>query len=199
MPDPTAPFGFFRVAAACPRVHVADPEANLAEILETVEEARKAGVQALVLPELSLTGYTCGDLFFSATLQAAAERALQRLLDKTQASPMLIAVGLPLPLDGRLFNVAAVAQAGRLVGVVPKSFLPGYREYYEERWFSSARDAAAVEVRFAGQRAPFGADLLFAVESEPNVVARKSRRPSPFTSPSGAVSLKKRSRAIVFV
>ena len=169
MPDATAPFGFFRVGAACPRVQVADPEANLSEILEAIETARKAGVQTLVLPELSLTGYTCGDLFFSATLLSAAERALQKLLDKTQASPMLVAVGLPVPLDGRLFNTAAVIQSGRLLGVVPKSFLPGYREYYEERWFSSSREALSDEVRLAGQRAPFGTDLLFAVEAEPQV------------------------------
>ncbi len=169
MPDPTAPFGFFRVGAACPRVHVADPEANLSEILEAIEVARKAGVQTLVLPELSLTGYTCGDLFFSSTLLGAAERALQKLLDKTQASPMLVAVGLPVPLDGRLFNTAALCQSGRLLGVVPKSFLPGYREYYEERWFSSSREAFAEEIRLSGQRAPFGTDLVFEVESEPQV------------------------------
>lgn len=166
---PTAPFGFLRVAAACPPVSVADPEANLEAILASFESARAQGAQLLVLPELSLTGYSCGDLFFTATLQAAAEAALRRLLAATAPSSVILAVGLPVPLDGRLFNGAALLQSGRLLGVVPKSFLPGYREYYEERWFSSAREALSDTVRLAGQEAPFGCDLLFSLEGEPAV------------------------------
>jgi NAD+ synthase (glutamine-hydrolysing) len=165
--SPSAPFGFFRVAAACPRVTVADPDANLAEILKAVLAARARGAQALVLPELSLTGYSCGDLFFSRTLVLAAERVLGELLQETRDSRMLLAAGLPVALDGRLFNAAAVLQAGRILGVVPKSFLPGYREYYEERWFSSAREALSDEISLAGQSAPFGTELLFASETEP--------------------------------
>jgi NAD+ synthase (glutamine-hydrolysing) len=166
---PTAPFGFFRVAAACPKVSVADPDANVAEILKTIASARAKGVQALVLPELSLTGYTCGDLFFNRTLIEAAERALLLLLKETTASRMIVCVGLPLGLDGRLFNCAAVLQAGRILGVVPKSFLPGYREYYEERWFSSSREAISDEARVAGQQAPFGTDLIFKLDAEPQL------------------------------
>jgi NAD+ synthase (glutamine-hydrolysing) len=166
---PTAPFGFFRVGAACPRISVADPDANVAEILESVEAARAKGVQALVLPELSLTGYTCGDLFFNRALVEAAERALLRLLKETASSRMVVCVGLPLGLDGRLFNVAAVLQAGRILGLVPKSFLPGYREYYEERWFSSSREAVSDEARLCGHPAPFGTDLIFRLEAEPHL------------------------------
>jgi NAD+ synthase (glutamine-hydrolysing) len=167
----TAPFGFLRVAAACPRLRVADPEWNVGEILGLVARARKKGVQVLVFPELALTGYSAGDLFFSlTTLVGGAERALARLIRETAASPMVVTVGLPVAVDSQLFNAAAVIQSGRLRGVVPKSFLPGYKEYYEERWFSSAREALRSEVRLAGQEAPFGADLLFPVDGESGVV-----------------------------
>jgi NAD+ synthase (glutamine-hydrolysing) len=166
----TAPFGFLRVGAACPRVWVADPARNAEEILRLVEAARAQGTQLLVFPELSLTGYTAGDLFFSlSTLVGGAERALARLLQSTAGHRMTVAVGLPVALDGKLFNCAAVIQAGRLVGVVPKTYLPGYKEYYEERWFASAREALRDEVRLAGQAAPFGTNLLFAAEDEPAV------------------------------
>ncbi len=168
---PTAPFGFLRLGAACPRLRVADPEWNAVEILALYEQARERGVQVLVFPELALTGYTSGDLFFSlSTLVGGAERALGRLIRETASSSMVVVVGLPVAVDSQLFNSAAVFQSGRLRGVVPKSFLPSYKEYYEERWFSTARQALRTEVRLAGQDAPFGADLLFPVEGEPGAV-----------------------------
>ena len=166
----TAPFGFLRVAAASPVVAVADPEKNLEGIRPAVQRATEQGVQALAFPELCLTGYTAGDLFFSlSTLVGGAEAALARLLKETSRLPMVMALGLPVASDGRLFNAAAVVQAGRLLGVVPKTYLPGYREYYEERWFSSAREATSREIRLCGATVPFGADLLFALEDEPQV------------------------------
>ncbi|HLA77001.1 MAG TPA: NAD(+) synthase [Vicinamibacteria bacterium] len=167
---PTAPFGFLRVGAAAPRVTVGDPEANVNEMLGTVAEARSRGVQAIVFPELGLTGYTAGDLFLSGeTLVAGAERALSRLLAATAGSPMALAVGMPVPAEDKLFNCAVLLQGGRVLGVVPKTYLPGYREFYEERWFSSAREARAQSVRLAGSTVPFGTDLIFAVEDEPAV------------------------------
>jgi NAD+ synthase (glutamine-hydrolysing) len=163
-----APHGFLRVAAGSPRLRVADPDYNVGEILGLVREAASRGAQVLVLPELALTGYTAADLFFSlTTLVAGAERALARLLAETASLPMVIVLGLPVASDSQLFNTAAVLQAGRLLGVVPKSFLPGYKEYYEERWFSSSREALRDELRLAGQTVPFGIDLLFAVDGEP--------------------------------
>jgi NAD+ synthase (glutamine-hydrolysing) len=166
----TAPHGFLRVAAACPRVSVGDPEQNATFIRESLQRAAQAGAQVVVLPELSLTGYTCGDLFFSlTTLVRGAERALGRLLHETADQPLVFAVGLPVAADGRQFNAAAVCQAGRVLGIVPKTYLPGYKEYYEERWFSSAREAVSSEIDLCGQRVPFGADLLFAVAGEPDV------------------------------
>ena len=109
----TAPHGFLRVGAACPRVWVADPERNAEEILRLVEEARVQGTQLLVFPELGLTGYTAGDLFFSlTTLVGGAERALARLLQATAGHRMTIAVGLPVALDGKLFNCAVAIYRG---------------------------------------------------------------------------------------
>ena len=166
----TAPYGFLRVAAACPPVTVADPERNVDQILRFARKAQGLGVQVLLLPELAITGYTAGDLFFSLeTLVGGAERELGRLIRETAKSPMVIVAGLPVALDGRLFNAAAVIQSGRLLGVVPKTYLPGYKEYYEERWFSSSREAVRGEVRLAGQAVPFGCRLLFALEEEPGV------------------------------
>lgn len=167
----TAPFGFLRVGAACPPVSVADPERNAEAILEFARQARDAGVQLLVLPELALTGYTAADLFFSLeTLVGGAERALARVLRETRESAMVLVLGLPALVDGRLFNVAAILQGGRVVGLVPKTYLPGYNEYYEERWFSSAREASATVARLCGAELPFGTDLLFAVDGAPGVV-----------------------------
>jgi NAD+ synthase (glutamine-hydrolysing) len=166
----TAPFGFLRVAAACPPVTVADPERNADATLDFVTRAADRGAQVIVLPELGLTGYTCGDLFFSlSTLVAGAERALGRVLRETARRSVVAVVGLPVLQGGRLFNTAAVLQAGRVLGVVPKTFLPGYKEYYEERWFSSSREAREAEVSLAGQVAPFGTDLLFRLPEDPGV------------------------------
>lgn len=167
---PTAPFGFLRVAAACPPVAVGDPDRCVDAILPFVRRAAGQGVQVLALPELALGGYTCGDLFFSlTTLVGGAERALQRLLRETEGLPMVLAVGLPVAHESRLFNAGAVLQGGRLLGVVPKTYLPGYKEYYEERWFSSSREVVAGQVRLAGATVPFGADLIFSLEQEPGV------------------------------
>jgi NAD+ synthase (glutamine-hydrolysing) len=166
----TAPFGFLRIAAACPPVRVADPEWNAEATVEFVRRAADRGAQVLVLPELGLSGYTCGDLFFSlTTLVAGAERALERVLRESAGRAMVVVVGLPVVLGGRLFNAAAVAQSGRILGVVPKTFLAGYKEYYEERWFSSSREAREPEVRLAGQVVPFGTDLLFQLPEDPGV------------------------------
>jgi NAD+ synthase (glutamine-hydrolysing) len=166
----TAPFGFLRVAAACPPVRVGDPRTNAAATLDFAARAGDRGAQVIVFPELGITGYTCADLFFSlSTLVGGAERALAEILRGTAARPMVVVVGLPVLQGGRLFNAAAVLQSGRVLGVVPKTFLAGYREYYEERWFSSSREATGGEVRLAGAVVPFGTDLVFQVPEEPGV------------------------------
>jgi NAD+ synthase (glutamine-hydrolysing) len=158
------------VAAVCPPVKVADPERSADATLDFAARAADGGAQVVVFPELGLTGYTCGDLFFSlTTLVAGAERALERVLQETARRPTVLVIGLPVLSGGRLFNAAAVVQSGRVLGVVPKTFLAGYKEYYEERWFSSAREAREGEVRLAGQAAPFGTDLLFQLPEDPGV------------------------------
>ena len=167
----TTPFGFLRVGAAAPRLRVADPDFNASRILDLWREADARGVQVLVLPELALTGYTAADLFFSGSvLVSGAERARVRLMTETAASPMIVALGLPVAADGLLFNVAAVIQAGQLKGLVPKTYLPNYREFYEKRWFASSRAARSGEATLAGARVPLGADLLFEIEGAPDAI-----------------------------
>ncbi len=151
-------------------MRVADPERNADATLRFAERAAEGGAQVVVFPELGLTGYTCGDLFFSlTTLVAGAERALERVLRETSHRATVLVLGLPVLQGGRLFNAAAVVQYGRVLGVVPKTFLPGYKEYYEERWFSSAREVREGEVHLAGHRVPFGTDLLFQLPDDPGV------------------------------
>lgn len=162
--------GFFRVAAACPRTHIADPDRNVDEILDLVAEARDKGVQLLVTPELGLTSYTAADLLFQqATLLGAAEAALGKLCAKTARLDMVIAVGLPLARDSRLWNAAAIVQKGRVRGVVLKSFIPNYKEFYEGRWFSPAREAVRNEMDVVGERVPAGSDLIFRFSGEENL------------------------------
>lgn len=164
--------GLLRVAVATPRVAVADPKANTTQIIELLRQAQEASVAVTVFPELCITGYTCGDLFGNATLLNAAQDALKELLtfSGTQYQGIAI-VGLPWAVDGSLYNVAAVLHQGKLLGVVPKSYLPNYKEFYEHRWFGTASKVHTLELPFAGQElVPFGSDLLFRVNDVPGCV-----------------------------
>ena len=157
---------FVRVAAAVPRVRPADVTGNLESVKRVYADAVKAGAQAVVFPELCLTGYTCADLFYQPSLLSAAAGALADFIAFTRtfgdaASAPLAAVGLPVRLQGRIFNCAAVVAGGRLLGVVPKTYLPSTHEFYESRWFASALEATATEVALCGQTVPFGNDLVF--------------------------------------
>ncbi|HBO99484.1 MAG TPA: NAD(+) synthase, partial [Verrucomicrobia bacterium] len=151
-----------RIAAAVPRVTPGDVSANLAEIDRLLAAPEMADAAAVVFPELCLTGYTCADLFYRPSLLAAAETALACLVRRTLSRGLLIVVGLPVRHDGRIFNCAAVLHKG-LKGLVPKSYLPGTREFYESRWFATAQERTASTLDFAGEKGvPFGNDLLFA-------------------------------------
>jgi NAD+ synthase (glutamine-hydrolysing) len=155
-------YGFVRVAAGVPRVRVADCAHNAERVLGLMKRAEAEGVAVLVLPELSLTGYTCGDLFHQTALQHAAVQALGDLVRKSlQVYAGLTIVGVPLTADGMLYNCAAVFQQGRILGVVPKSFLPNYKEFYEARWFAPGAQARNQTLSLLGQDVLFGTDLLF--------------------------------------
>jgi NAD+ synthase (glutamine-hydrolysing) len=153
--------GFVRLAVATPLVRVGDPEYNFAATLELVQQAAREKVLLAVFPELGLSAYSCEDLFHQQALIDAAEEGLRKLLARSRALPVAALVGLPVALDGRLYNCAALISQGRLVGVVPKTYLPNYREFYEARQFTPGDAARATEIELAGQRAPFGASLLF--------------------------------------
>ena len=160
--------GFVRVAAATPRVSVANVEENARRVAEMVRQAAEAGCGAVCFPELALTGYTCGDLFRDRALLSGAERALASLLEETAGLDILCAVGVPVPWNGALYNCAAVFHKGRLLGLPAKSCIPNYSEFYEARHFTPA--PAPVEVSYAGQRAPLGRGLLFCCENVPDLV-----------------------------
>jgi NAD+ synthase (glutamine-hydrolysing) len=154
--------GFLRVAAAVPNLKVADCSYNAERILGLMEQAERENVAVLVFPELSLTGYTCADLFHHPVLQKGA---LAALIDLTGAGASvfsgLVIVGLPLTVDDQVFNCAALLHRGSILGIVPKSFIPNYKEFYEGRWFAAAATARSRQVLIGGQAIPFGADQLF--------------------------------------
>lgn len=152
--------GFLRVAAATPAVRVGDVAGNAAAILETVRAAHEAHVSVLIMPELCLCGYTCGDLFHDAALLRACDTALAGVLRQTAALPVLFGVGLPVAHRGSIYNAVAVCCAGRLLGLSAKVHLPTYREFYEARWFTPA-PACPVLVPCAGQRASLAAGLVY--------------------------------------
>ena len=154
--------GFVRVAAAIPQVMVADCDFNRLQIEQLMLEAENKGVQLICFPELSITGYTCGDLFNQQLLLNAAERNLGLLLRSTEQLNLLAIVGMPVKSCGKLFNVAVVIQAGKILGVVPKTHLPNYSEYYEKRWFASAVEALHDSVQLCGETVPFGTQQIFA-------------------------------------
>src|SRR5438874_193511 len=128
--------GFARVAVATPRVRIGDPRHNADATLELMQQAAHDKALLAVFPELGLSAYTCDDLFHQRTLIDAAESALAQLLARTRNLPLAALVGLPVAVDGRLYNCAALLCRGRLVGVVPKTYLPNYREFYEARQFT---------------------------------------------------------------
>ena len=153
-------FGFVKTACATPAIRVADCAYNAQQTVQAIKEAAQKGVEVLCLPELGLTGYTCEDLFFQPILQQGALDALNTVLTETADLSVLFAVGLPVAVQGKLYNCAAVAQQGRLIGLVPKTYLPAYNEFYEARHFAAA-PAETMQVQILGQQVPFGTKLLF--------------------------------------
>ena len=178
-------FGFIRVAAATPRVKVADVDANVEEICRMAEIAENEQVSILAFPELSVTGYSCGDLFAQELLVSRAEEGVKRLKTFSRGKSLTLVVGVPVRVRGSLYNCAAVIQNGSLKGIVPKIYLPTYNEFYESRWFSSGCDflsdtlnaygriednakdcsspAAGAEISYAGHKVNVYPNMLFNV------------------------------------
>lgn len=158
-----------RVCVATPELRIADVAFNARELLAQLSKASVAKAQLVVFPELCLTGYSCGDLFASPHLQNQALAGLLDVAGATRVGPACV-VGLPVAQGGRLFNCAAVCAEGRVLGVVPKTHLPSYGEFYEKRWFAPASAATAATVRIGDQDVPFGSRLLFKDHRQPDFV-----------------------------
>ena len=161
--------GFLKAAAFSPALRVADCTYNAQQILADVQAAAARGVKLAVFPEFCLTGYTCGDLFLQHTLQTGALDALQTVLDGTRTLDTVVLVGLPLLVHGKLYNCAAVLCRGQLLGLVPKTYLPNYGEFYEKRQFTPGSTEVET-ITVCGQQVPFGTSLLFRCRSMPNFV-----------------------------
>ncbi len=158
-------YGFVKVAAAVPSVKVGNCKYNIEQIESQIIQANNQGVEIITFPELSITAYSCGDLFFQQLLLDEAEMALISLMNFTRSMNIIIIVGLPVAFKGGLMNCAAVLQKGKLLGLVPKTFLPNYREFQEQRWFVSALDVTEGNVLICGQQVLMSARQLFKTPS----------------------------------
>ncbi len=162
--------GFVRVAAAVPHVRVADPAFNAERTLALAAQADRAGAALVIFPELGISAYALDDLLHQEALLRGVLAGLERIVMASAQLLPVIVVGAPLATEGGLFNTAVVIHRGAVLGVVPKSYVPEYREYYEKRQFRAARDAISDTVTLLGREVPFGADLLFAATEEPRFV-----------------------------
>ncbi len=153
--------GFIKVAAGIPECTVADISANISEIKRIIDKADRQNINILALPELCVTGYTCGDLFFSDTLLTGAKSALTELAKFTEGKYPVVILGLPLLLRSKLYNCAAVLSDGKILGIVPKTHMPNYSEFYEQRQFTSGLLAPDDSITLDGLTVPFGTDIIF--------------------------------------
>ncbi len=165
-------YGYVKVAAAIPQMRVADVRYNVDNIKAMLQEAEDKGVAVIVFPELCITGYTCQDLFFQNTLLKDAEDGVRELVEWSEDKDVIAIVGAPVAYGGVLMNAAIVVQGGGIIGMVPKTYLPNYNEFYEQRWFTSAKDLGKLELKYAGcwvdidgQEAP-----LFSVSEEQEMI-----------------------------
>lgn len=155
-------YGYIKVAVASPKLKVANPEYNSSEIFSLIKQADEKKSAIIVFPELSITGYTCGDLFNQKFLLDKSLNALNTLIDKTSHMNILSLIGIPIYIKDGLYNCAVAIQGGEIVGVVPKMFIPNYKEFYEKRWFSSGHEISkhTTSIEMFGKEAPFGNLIL---------------------------------------
>lgn len=153
--------GFYRVRAQVPQVKIADLKFNTSQIIQHFLQAKEDKVDTIVFPELCLTGYTCGDLFEQQILMSEVEKYIKEIVSATIESQTLLAIGLPVMAFGKRYNCAAIFFNGELKGLVPKSYLPNYGEFYEKRWFESGKNIKNTNIDFLSLQIPFGTDLIF--------------------------------------
>ena len=162
--------GLIRVGACTPQASVGDCAANAAATIALATRGHEAGADLLVFPELNLTSYAIDDLHLQTAQHQATEAAIEAVVAASATLKPILLVGAALPRNGRLYNCCVVIARGRILGVVPKTFLPNYREYYEKRWFASGAEIAGETITVAGRTVPFGVDLLFAADDLKQVI-----------------------------
>ncbi|WP_341212304.1 NAD(+) synthase [uncultured Limimaricola sp.] len=162
--------GFVRVATATPRVRPADVSFNRDAVIAEARRAHDAKADLVVFPELCVSSYAIDDLHLQTALMDAVEAAVGRIVEESAALAPVLLIGAPLRHEGRLYNCAVAISRGRILGIVPKSFLPNYREFYEKRWFAEGRGVTGRMLRIAGQEVPFGTDLIFEAEDLPGLI-----------------------------
>ncbi|MEE1181448.1 MAG: NAD(+) synthase, partial [Treponema sp.] len=163
-------YGYFRAACVSPSLTVADPLANEKSIIESVKKAQAANVCLLVFPELSITAYTCQDLFQQKSLETQAVESLKNIALKTKTTSLLFAVGLPLSFEGNRYNCAAFIQHGKVLAIIPKTFIPNYGEFYESRWFASwNKTTTQITLGKGFEDIPFGTDIIIEDKNDANI------------------------------
>lgn len=153
--------GFVRVGAIVPKLEVADVDFNTDELIKEIKKANENNVSIVVTPELSLTGYTCADLFYQEVILEDSIRGLEKILIETSDLDIISILGMPLKYQNKIYNVGVIIQSGKILGIVPKSYIPNYSEFYEERWFTSGMFLENMEIELCNQMVPIGANLLF--------------------------------------
>ena len=154
-------YGYIRVAASVPELKVANVVFNVEEIIKEMKNLDKEGVQIVTFPELCLTGYTCADLFSQDILIEQSLVGLEKILNETSKYDIISIIGIPIVCDNQLFNCAVVINRGEILGIVPKTYIPNYGEFYEKRWFSTSNTLRSKSIKILGREVPIGIDLVF--------------------------------------
>ena len=154
-------YGYIKVGAFVNKLHLGNPKENAKEIIKGITEGIKKEVAILLTPELSLTGYTCGDMFLQDKLLKESLNALEEIKTTTKDKDIIVLVGIPLEIDNELYNCATVLENGKILGVIPKTFIPNYNEFYEARWFSSSKNLKRNKINLLGEEVPVSTNLLF--------------------------------------
>ncbi len=154
-------YGFVRVGAIVNKLELANPSFNALEIVRMIKKASKEGVAIVTTPELSLTGYTCGDLFLQTQLLEDSVCYLKEILERTKMLDIISIIGMPISTENQLFNCAVVIQKGKILGIVPKTYIPNYSEFYEKRWFASSSNLKVKEINLLGQIVPMDTNIIF--------------------------------------